>query len=104
MNNVEQQQAVSAILSAPKSIAYNRSSEKMKVDHSETKPTQIAPSFTFEHLHGCTVNINAPPSHGNTASTTTVTDHMELDIDKLASIIINSKKKHYLLIIEKTIL
>ena len=55
----------------------------MKVDHSETKPTQIAPSFTFEHLYGCMININAPPSHGNTASTTTVTDHMELDIDKL---------------------
>lgn len=76
--NVEQQQAVSAILSAPKSIDYNRSSEKMKVDHSETKPTQIAPFF-----FSCTININAPPSHGNAASTTTVTDHMELDIDKL---------------------
>ena len=92
--NVEQQQAVSAILTAPQSIAYNKSTEKMTIAHSisETKqPTNIAPSLSFQNLHGCTININAaaPPSHGSTVPTTTVTEgYMELDIDKIIASII----------------
>ena len=38
-------------------------------------------SFTFQNLHSCTININTAPSQA--APTTTVTDHMEVDIDKI---------------------
>ena len=92
--NVEQQQAVSAILTAPQSIAYNKSTENITITHSisETKqPTNITPSLSFQNLHACTININAaaPPSHGSTVPTTTVTDrNMELDIYKIIASII----------------
>ena len=74
--NVEQQQAVSAVL---KSTAYKKSTEKMTIAHSisaSKQPTNISPSLSFQNLHGCTININgaAPPSHGSTVPTTTATD------------------------------
>ena len=84
--NAEQHQAVSAVLSGPRSSFYQQvlSSEKATISHtvSETQPTQHASSsFTFQNLHGCTINITAA-LYQSTPSTS-VTDHMELDVDKL---------------------
>lgn len=91
--NAEQHQAVSAVLSGPHSSFYQQvhSSEKATISHtvSETQPTQHASSsFTFQNFHGCTINITAAPSQSTPS--TSVTDHMELDIDKLIASITES--------------
>ena len=84
--NAQQHQAISAVLSAPhsESTLYHQASEKRTLSHtlSEVQSTQHAPSsFNFQNLHGCTININAAPSQP--VPTTSVTDHMEIDIDKI---------------------
>ena len=94
--NQSQHQAVSAVLSAPcsRNTSYNKyiESEKMTLSHTVCQPQTSTPSnFTFQNLHGCTININAVPSQNvcDITPTTSFTDHTELDIDRLIASIEN---------------
>ena len=93
--NEHQYQAVSAILSAPSSssnTSYNKYIEQKSISHTVCQPhqplTTSSSDFSFQNLHGCMINITAVSSQ---PKDNTVTDLMEIDINKL----IASIKENY---------
>ena len=83
----QQHQAVSAVLSAPgsgKKATFNQylEQERTNVSHTVSQSHHPAPpTFMFQDLHGCTININAAPNqHTPIAS---IIDHTEVQVDQL---------------------
>ena len=99
--NAHQHHSASSILSAAKPTPYavmqqNYASERTRFAHTVAevqqppRPEQFCtlPGFSFENLHGCTINVTTPPPQLNVPPAVTVTDHTEVDIDKLIAAIL----------------
>ena len=95
--NEQQHRAVSNVLSAPvQSTSYNHytESERVKISHttSEAKQTTqyAAASYSFQNLHGCTINIShIPPPQPQQNTKSAAVSNAEVDVDKLIASINN---------------
>ena len=95
--NQRQHQAVSSVLSTPvQSTSYNHyiESERVKVSHTTSEAPQTTQyatvNYSFQNLHGCTINIShiPPPQPQQNTKSATVSD-TEVDVDKLIASINN---------------
>ena len=84
--NMRQHQAVSNLLSTPHSTSYNHfmESKQMRVAYTAPQNNQHATtSFSFNNLHGCTINIHNTPVAKSPQNTTSSHTDSEAELDKL---------------------